>query len=286
MYHFTGWLLTNRTLSGETLSQYVSQVRAHCAKRWGIQYANPSHLAGFFQRYKQLPRQSHTRDPATRALLELVVMDPSIAIATRTAIVVSWNILARPGELTINGPWQDVADVRFLGKDVIRMSVDSTPAYKLNMRHGKHDKYNRGSVEFVLQRVGDPLCAVGMLDEYCRLLPLEGREHLPFFIKGKYRDNLSYVSKRDMSNALKRHAQAAGLDAAYITGQSLRIGGAFHLADQAVPTEDIQLRGRWSNKRSNEIALMYQRSSSIRLQRVSDAMGPLKVDSVALNTRL
>ena len=168
-----------------------------------------------------------------------------------------------------------------------RTTVSGLRAFRLTLRHGKTDRYNLGAVEYVVERAGDPLCAVNAIDQYLRRYPHAYGASTPFFIDHYSRRLKRYVytSKRHLAEVMKDNAELIGMDSRYISGQSLRVGGAFTLADNGASTELIQQRGRWSQRGWNEIALMYQRSSETRLQRINEAFRNNGKPYKHLNTR-
>ena len=94
----------------------------------------------------------------------------------------------------------------------------------------------------------------------------------PFFCKRIHGGTLSFVTKEDISKALKAHASLVGLDADRISSHSLRIGAAFEMANAGVDWETIGVRGRWSPLSVSGMAQMYARMSTQRLAKVASAL--------------
>lgn len=199
--------------------------------------------------------------------------DASIDIGTRTAILLAWNGLLRVSEYTADSEWQALPQFTLMSQDIVPYVAGTQRGYKIRLKRSKADRYNAGSWHFFPEQPGDELCPVQALNRYWRECPDANRPNLPAFTRRGVRSpRMRYrVSRDDISDALKRTATSIGLDPTFISSHSLRIGGAFHLADAGLAMSAIQLRGRWSQRGANEVALMYTRLSTIRAQAIADA---------------
>lgn len=203
-----------------------------------------------------------------------------IDLATTTAILLAWDGLLRVSEYLPQECWATAPEFSLLRRDVERVRIADVDGYRIRLKRSKSDQYNTGSWHYFARRDGDPLCAVTALDRYLRAYDsrfAQSRGNWPLFIRRRLmaRSGLPpFVILRadDISSALKRAAIILGVDSEFLSTHSLRIGGAFALADAGCPIPLIQQRGRWSEKGSNEIALAYTRLSAARLLYTSSSM--------------
>lgn len=268
---FARWLLTTRHIAPTTIKAYCSTVRAQLRLVLGWQYAETPLWKAFLKKLEGVPREQKFRDPATRQLLELCYGDERASLGVRTLLVVGWNGLHRPGELCASPDWRAHRDRTLLADDVSTFAGATVAGYKILLRHLKQDAYNTGPYIHYNRRVGDTLCPVAALDRYIGAFPQAKETGYPFFIRDITRGVPRYVYHDDVSQLLKLHAAAAGLNPQYISGASLRTGGAQHLASTNMPLELIQQRGRWSAEGFNTIVLMYTRMSEERLRTLDAA---------------
>ena len=277
MTDFVRYMLANHDLAPRTLAQYVSTVRAHVERVHRYTYASPPHLSGFIERLGGMPHApKDIKRAAPRDLVEKVWADRTISIGTRAAVVASWNALHRPGELTVSPKWTTYPDAFLLGRDVLPTRINDLDGYAFRLKRSKTDRYNDGQMAHVVRREDDPICAVHAINAYRAAQPLAHRPDFPFFVRDVHPLTrvVSYVSAADMTRALRKHASALGIDPKTVSAKSLRSGGAFALADNDTPIAGIQQMGRWSQRGSNEIALMYSQMSAKRITDLSNGLRP------------
>jgi len=248
----------------------VSTVRRALERIHGYLFIQGPFLTQYLARLKQVPRVREYREPATKKLLRLVSDDLSIPIGVRTAVLVAYDGLLRVSEYTSSRTDGPDHGASLLCENVI-WSVP-LQAYTIHITRSKVDRHNAGLHRFSLPRKEDRYCTVRALDAYIAAEPESRRLGSPFFVKRDASNLISFVTPADINRALKKHAQAAGLPVDFISSHSLRIGGAFALANGGVPFENIQQRGRWSAMRFSEMAIMYSRSDRSRQQFMTDVM--------------
>lgn len=274
LFDFVGWLWDERSISPATTRGYVSTVRAHFYTMRGWRFLESPLLAKFLLREAQRPTsdEKRFRFPATKRLIQLVAADETIAIGTRAAILTAWDGMLRASEYCSSGASTFTKDATLLGKHVTWSKT--VGGWKLFIAHSKGDRYNQGKDMFFVPRTdGDSYCAARALRFY-----YESEERAcaapdrPFFCKRDRHNAVSYVTRDNVSAALKRHAAAAGLPVDRISSHSIRIGAAFSMANGKVDWNTIIHRGRWSPESGARMVIMYARMSRERLQEGTDAL--------------
>jgi hypothetical protein len=166
-------------------------------------------------------------------------------------------------------------DKNLLHQDIERCKIGSEFGYRIHLKCQKQDRYNMGDWQYFKPRPDDPLCPVAILDKYFASTSTPRTFNQPAFcrspLKGK---SLVPVARADLDKALKTWAPMVGLNPRYISTHSLRIGGAFTLADSGTPMQLIQQQGRWSPRGFNEMVVLYTRMSTERLAIISDGFLP------------
>ena len=232
-----------------TLMGYISTVRQHIGLHVGWTFKHSPLLSKFALRCAQVPHERNFRDPATRVLLQKVIGDTSIDIGVRAAACVGWNGLLRVAEYCVKPKWRSALDKNLLHQDIERCKIGSEFGYRVRLKCQKQDRYNMGDWQYFKPRPDDPLCPVAILDIYFASTSTPRTYNQPAFcrspLKGK---SLVPVARADLDKALKRWAPIVGLNPRYISTHSLRIGGAFTLADSGTPMQLIQQQGRWSSR--------------------------------------
>ena len=115
-------------------------------------------------------------------------------------------------------------------------------------------------------------CPVKALRNYLRIHPAGGEPDSPLFLRRSGPQRAVCVTPADVSQALKTHAAAAGLDPDLVSTHSLRIGGAFELADAGVDWETIGVMGRWSQLTITGMKERYARMSVQRKRNAARAL--------------
>jgi hypothetical protein len=201
--------------------------------------------------------------------------DKSINLGVRAAIVIAWNGLLRVSEYTADPDWARKLEFNLLRKDIEFMKSEDMDGFRMKLKSAKADRYNQGEWQYFERRPGDKLCPVHAMEVYLNATAIPRDASCPAFMKigtlskrGKAATR-RMVLRDNINKALKKAASALGMDTEYISSHSLRIGGAYTMADGGSSLDKIQQRGRWSARGFNEMALMYMRMSASRMGEVS-----------------
>ena len=261
------------TLAGTTVDGYISTIRQSCALHVNWLFKRSPLLDSYLLRYKQQPRHRDVRQPCTIALLRRVFDDATIHIATRTAVLLAFTALLRVGEYTSSS---STPDPRYPSVCVGDVKFNHDGSLSVRIPHSKSDRYNAGEEVHVLPTGAARYCPVQAMRTYLQQHPAGHDAKAPLFVKQTPGGNWSCVNPSDVNRALQSHAAAVGLDPRLVASHSLRIGGAFELANAGVDWETIGVRGRWSAWSVNEMSVMYARLSDTRLRRVTQALNLAK----------
>jgi hypothetical protein len=213
----------------------------------------------FLSRFKQQPREKQIRAPMTKHLLSLVLMDTSIDIAVRTALVFAFNNALRVSEYTSTHRTGGVTEFQ-LQRRHVRWDADIN-GFAAHLPRSKSDHCNAGSDIYFISR-GDDLCPVRWLRQYLQagVHTIHGSTQPLFILQSG-----GFVTRADIDSALKRHAPSAGLPADRISSHSVRIGAIFAMANAGVSWVSIQALARWSATSAPAMSLLYARMSLGRL---------------------
>ena len=261
LFDFMGWLRLYRPkLQGSTVEGYISTIRTSMAIRHGWRFLySPLHEATKL-RMRQRSEAKGFKQPAGKALVQMVADDTTIPLGVRCAVLVAYDGLLRVGEYTA----RTTTDPRRC-----KLQCDDVHVYDdricFKLRFTKGDAYNAGEFVNFVPVPGDRYCPVAAVREYVRSEPLCRRKGMPFFVKRSTTGRATFVTKRDISNALKKHAGGIGFSSSDVASHSLRIGGAYEMANAGESWEAISVRGRWSLKSGHAMAVMYARVSRERL---------------------
>jgi hypothetical protein len=273
MLDFVVWLLWHpqRSCSAETADKYAGAVRAWLEVQFGLRYSRSRLHSRFVSRMRSFPRARGYAEPATRRLLELCAADTEAHPAVVDCAIIAFNGLFRPSELLPQRDWRRFPAATLLCEDVERVLVGGVPAFRTAVKCGKADRYNLGPFQYFMQSPvqGDVLCPVAAFERMLRRSP-GPRAGVPFACKS-WRP-LVLVLAADVTALYRRHATAAGLDAVFTSAKSARPGGATHMADNGADQVLIQQRGRWSDRGTNEVLVLYQRATMARLRATATAM--------------
>lgn len=273
LFDFAGWLyFQSPSISPSTVSSYVSTVRQQLACIFGWTFAISTLYTKSQYRRTQARGKSRFVDPATRALLMKVMQDTSAPIGLRAAVLIAWHGLLRVSEYTVSSGWEARPDASMLCRDFAWYTTGDFVGFRLRLRHSKSDPFNTGGLHYYRRGdVGDPLCPYTAMQAYLPQHPARQQPMAPLFmlvVGGRVRP----VSRNDIAGLLKKWAPAVGLMPEYVSTHSLRVGGAFQMADANVALDLIRQRGRWGSQQWESIVLMYTRMSTARLHLISDAM--------------
>ena len=281
MYDFARWLYERAPGNlPSTHHGYISTIRQRCLAIYGWEFKHCPLLTRYFAKARALPRERLFRDPATRTLVELVMRDPLIHVATRTAVVLAWDGLLRASEYLADPSWRLPSKHKF---QLLRQDVEwycdpsaGVDGMRVKIKRSKSDPLNLGSWQYYQRRPSDPVCPVRAMEIYLAWADTHGA--LPdaplFFTSRSASGAFNILTREAVSEALKSCASQSGLNPIYISSHSLRVGGAMQLASRGIALDFIRQRGRWSQLGFSDIALMYTRMDSLRLKAMSSAMGP------------
>lgn len=121
-----------------------------------------------------------------------------------------------------------------------------TEGIRIFLPISKTDPYHRG-MWICIGRRNDHLCPVAAISRLFALMqPAFARsDQFVFASHAKGTWSASNLSGSAFSKRVKKWVEAIGLDPADFAGHSFRRGGATALFNAGIPTETIQLQGRW-----------------------------------------
>jgi hypothetical protein len=252
------------------VSQYISTISEACAVRVNWRFKRTAVTDAYLHRNRQTPREPRIRQPATIKLIRAVFSDRTIDIGVRTAALLAYSTLLRASEYTSPSAHAAPGQATLRVRDV-KFSSDGTTA-ALRIPHSKSDVYNQGCWVHVMASDNPRFCPVKALRDYVRAHPSGGEPDSPLFLRRSGTQRAVCVTPADVSQALKTHAAAAGLDPDLVSTHSLRIGGAFELADAGVDWETIGVMGRWSQLTITGMKERYARMSVQRKRNAARAL--------------
>lgn len=293
MFDFAGWLYHQNEEYGKgTVTGLVSTLRTELACVTGWKYKESvlytKALGRMDQRKLDAPRRF--RDPATRRLIVGVMRDESIDLGLRVAILIGFVGLFRVSEYTAGTKWKENLKFNTLTQD-LKFEYDAggqVVGFSIRVKRSKGDRYNNGGWQSFARNDSDELCPVKWMLMYRKSRLEATMKDLPLFVRQRQGTanprSWSRVTSVDINEALKKVASSLGIDPTYVSSHSLRIGGAFTLADANVPLHLIRVRGGWTGERWEAIVMMYSRMSSSRLYTIAKAF-ELAPESVPLRVR-
>ena len=271
LFDFLGYLLWyTRPKTGRTLRRYLG----HVCKYWGQvrswRYVVSSVTADVIHRWGQLPVERRFRIPATKQLIKRVMDDSSIDLAVRTAIIVAFNAALRCSEYLAQS--RTAYDPKFClqRRDVAFDRTMSRSAAAIFLRQSKTDHTNSGQWAWLPSTSDTHYCASDWLRRH-----LEATCHSsthpgtgPLFV----RHCGGFVTRADITEALRKHGQACGLDTERLSCYSLRIGSLFEMCNAGVPMETIASVARWAASSAPSMSLLYCRMNLARRATAADAL--------------
>jgi integrase len=199
-------------------------------------------LQGIRRNLKVAPRQKTPVSDADLAAMIATLGPGLLANRDRAMILLGWHGALRRSELVA----LDVDDLRFVKEGII-----------VRIRSSKTDQEGEGEFVGIPFTVNEALCAVRATRAW---LNAAGHSEGAFFRVvgvGCVGDRLDGSA---VATAVKRAAQAAGLDEKKFSGHSLRSGFATTAAEKGKELHQIMKQGRW---KSAEVCLGYIRSVSL-----------------------
>lgn len=252
-------------IKGSSVRSYISSIRRLVAVRHGYWLLQPPLLSQFLSRLSQRPAPKQFKQPATTALVAAVWADSSLTLPVRAAVLLGFHGLLRVSEYTSDSahvvqPW--TLAVRHVQFD----SVSGTMAVFLP--RSKSDPSNSGMVMHFAPLEGDPICPVRAVRLLLASFGPNPSPDRPLFSFAAD----SFVTRRHVAAALKRHAHVMRVSPNDISTHSLRIGGAFTMKEADVDWATIVARARWKASSAADMFLLYTRLSKERLRSGADAL--------------
>jgi hypothetical protein len=151
MFDFVGFLLWYCPhLTGDTISNYISDVNREVAIHRGWRYQRSPVLNYFLKRWKQQPRERSFRVPATPRVVQAAVLAPDVDPAIRAAVAIGYHGALRGGEYTAPTT-RRVNPVSTLRRCDVRFTeVGGRAAAALLVRTSKSDRTNAGQWTWIL----------------------------------------------------------------------------------------------------------------------------------------
>lgn len=266
---FLGWLWHRKPhLAGVTVCSYVSTLRSHCARLVNWQFRYSIRITQYLTRIKQAPREHRFKLPATKQLVRLVAMDTALSMSVRVAVLLAFNKLLRCSEYCSESASKPMAT---LLSEHVQWS-DQLGCFVIRIARSKSDRTNSGQTVNVYPQPADgAFCPVSAIRQYMAGEPLTKKKGHPFFVR-RVGGNPLFVTRLDVTNALKKQAQAAALPVERVSSHSLRIGGAFAMANAGVSMQLIASIGRWSGQSAERMVALYTRMSAGRVVAASGAL--------------
>ena len=269
LLHIAQWLRQSRPLiKGSSVVSYVSQISSLVSIATGYDYVTSALYKRYKKRLEQQDKPSFAKQPANKALVAAVADGDTISPAVRVGVLMAFNGLLRAREYTSEYV-NSITEGSTLLRNAVRFSPDYSSA-SVRIIHSKGDAKCRGPEMQFVARPTDCYCTVSNLRQYItwRDSTFPNSKQLPLLIHPDGR----YVTPRDITAALRRHASAVGLDPERMTSHCLRYGGAHEMCDNGVPWEDIIIAGRWHSDDAKRLAMHYAKFSVKRATAIANAM--------------
>lgn len=257
MANYCAWLWDCRGIGGNCIGNYLSKLRAALHRGFSEPVEESILVPDMLKVFRAEKRVPQFREPASDNLVAAIVSDESVDLGCRLAISMMWHLLLRVGAITSGYATQFDEDHTLLRRDCT--FVDGKIC--ITVPHDKTDRHNAGSCYWLLP-LGGPGCPVALFRRYW-----DATAHLnggaPLL--RRHRNTSKLVTRKEVSDVLKRHATLLGLDSRFISAHSLRVGAATTLASAGLSMCDLLLAGRWVSEQS---ALVYLRNTVPRAQRI------------------
>ena len=219
------------------------------------------------------PRSPRFKDPAPAILVAKLVTNLKVSLAIRMVVMMAWQFTWRLGQATSLHTTEYNAHRAIRRSDVYFEEVDGERvSVRIKCRGAKNDKFNSGSVKWLILAADDCLCPVKLFCEYWdRTAGFDMDEPLFRHEDGKL------VTQRQVVAQIKRTAAEMGLDPEWFAGHSLRIGGATAMSAADLSIFDRMQQGGWSTM---EGMLGYMRASEEQELRVRNALAVKHPDNM------
>lgn len=252
-------------LRGKTIYDYVNSVIKHLGLMSGEKMTWTPVSKGLIAWIKSEPRSSRFKDPAPALLVARLVTNMRVSLAVRMVVMLAWQFTWRLGQATSLLSTEYNVHRQIRRSDVYFEEIDGERvSVRIKCRGAKNDKFNTGSVKWLILAADDFLCPVKMFCEYWDATSHFGLEE-PLF---RHADG-KLVTQRQVVKQIKRTAAEMGLNPDWFAGHSLRIGGATEMSAADLSIFDRMQQGGWSTV---DGMLGYMRVSEAQELRVRDAL--------------
>ena len=273
LFDFTGYLIwCTRSKTGRTLRRYLGEVQKYWSQVRNWSYAISPITVAFIARWNQLPTERRFRVPATKALIRAVLDDVTIDLAVRTAVITAFNGALRCSEyLAVSRTAYDKA-FTLQRKDLRFSNTMSRPAAAIFIRQSKTDHTNAGQWFWFPATADVDYCVNTWLHRYFLATAMSPRHanDAPMFVRTGGRGG--FVTRADVTAALRKHGQALGLECDRLSCYSLRIGALFEMCNAGVPMQTIAAVARWKASSAPSMSLLYCRMNLARRAAAADAL--------------
>jgi hypothetical protein len=252
-------------LRGKTIRDYVGSTMKEMELLSGERMQWTPVAKGLMAWLRSEPRSPRFKDPAPALLVAKLVTNMKVSLAIRTVVMLAWQFTWRLGQATSQKTTEYNLHRQIRRNDVHFEIVDGERvSVRIKCRGAKNDKFNSGSVKWLVLAADDFLCPVKMFCEYWDST-LDHEMDGPLFRHASGH----LVTQRQVVTQIKRTAEEMGLNPDWFAGHSLRIGGATKMTAADLSIFDRMQQGGWSTV---EGMLGYMRASEEQELRVRNAL--------------
>ena len=228
-------------------------------------------------------RERRFASAVTKAHVKAIMDDRTIEFTTRVASLTAFFGLLRAHDYTTEEEYIFDPETTLLREDIT--VYHDKRIFSAAIRWSKGDKHGLGQRQFWAASGidGDPYCPYANMMEYLEWFDGEGFDPAgPLFVLEDGR----YLTRLEVSKAIKLHAEEFGVDENTIATHGFRYGGAFELRENGADWSEIAHVGRWSPASIPRLTVHYAQWSVSRQRAVTDKLCLLRTaDAVMLQTR-
>ena len=197
-------------LRGKTIYDYVCTVMKRLELMSSERLVWTPVSKGLIEWLKSEPRSAKFKDPAPALLVAKLVTNEKVSLAVRTVVMLAWQFTWRLGQATSLRTTEYNVHRQIRRSDVFFEVVDGERvSVRIKCRGAKNDKFNSGSVKWLVMAADDFLCPVKMFCEYWDLTEkLEHEMDGPLF----RHESGKLVTQRQVVDQIKRTATEMGLN--------------------------------------------------------------------------
>lgn len=271
-----------------TVSSYVNDVARFCERQLGVRPEVPPHLKLALDREGGARPVSKAKDPASPSFVAALLADLTIPLVLRAAAATIWHASLRGADVLSKHVGKPSL-LHFRRRD-LTFAPDLSYA-RLVFRKGKALRKNQANVRLIVSPTDDEPWAIdpiAILLEYLHSTAADDPE-APLF----RHENGALATKTHLRNAIKRKAEAMGLDPTRLGCHSLRSGGNTTMHALEVPDADVQQQGGWLSAegdcpyRRRNVAQARRAQTALRLPAAGHTLpAPLQVHMVTASSPL